>query len=107
MPFGHRERDFAFIHHYYVDSDQLKGDRLNSMLGEALQNVESQIDEVQFLVHSDNIVSNVGTRSRTFTIQSLGDLNDMLNILHPIASFLDGALSEDVDSVTDRRVFTP
>ena len=94
------ERDFAFIHHYYVDSDQLKGERLKSMLDEALQNVESQIDEVQFIVHSDSIVSNVGTRTRTFPIQSLSDLNDMLRILHPIASFLDGALSEDVDRPT-------
>ena len=94
------ERDFAFIHHYYVDSDQLKGSRLRAMLEQSLQNVELQVDEVQFIVHDDSIVSNVGTRSRTFSIQSLTDLNDMLQILHPVASFLDGALSQEVDRPT-------
>ena len=94
------ERDFAFIHHYYVDSDQLKGKRLRAMLEQSLQNVELQVDEVQFILHDDSIVSNVGTRSRTFSIQSPTDLNDMLQILHPVASFLDSALSQEVDRPT-------
>jgi len=94
------ERDFAFIHHYYVDSDQLKGERLREMLNGSLQAVEAQVDEVQFIIKDSEIVSNVGTRSRTFSSQKLEDLNDMLRILHPIASFLDGALSEDVDRPT-------
>ena len=37
------------------------------MLEQSLQNVELQVDEVQFIVHNDSIVSNVGTRSRIFS----------------------------------------
>ena len=91
------ERDFAFVHHYYVDSDKLVGERLREMLEMSLQNVESQVDEVQFIVNDTEVIANVGTRSRTIAIQSLKDLSDMLRILQPVAAFLDGALSESVE----------
>lgn len=91
------ERDFAFVHHYYVDSDKLIGERLREMLEMSLQNVESQVDEVQFIVNDSEVIANVGTRSRTIAIQSLNDLSDMLRILQPVAAFLDGALSETVE----------
>ena len=91
------ERDFAFVHHYYVDSDKLIGERLREMLEMSLQNVESQVDEVQFIVNDSEVIANVGTRSRTIAIQSLNDLSDMLRILQPVAAFLDGSLSEAVE----------
>lgn len=91
------ERDFAFIHHYYVDSNKIKGERLHEMLKAALQNVEAQVDEVQFIVQQQEIIANVGMRSRTISIQSLNDLGEMLNVLQPVAAFLDDALSEKVE----------
>ena len=94
------ERDFSFIHHYYVDSDQLVDDRLQEMLEMALQMVESNVDEVQFLVQENQIIGTVGTHTRNFSVRDLTNLGDLLLIIKPIAVFLDDALPDEVDRST-------
>ena len=91
------ERDFSLITYYYVDSDQLVGERLVEMLEMSLELVESNVDEVQFLLQEGRIVGNVGTRTRTFNWSQPDDLSEVLQILQPIAAFLDSALPGDVD----------
>ncbi len=91
------ERDLSLVQYYYVDSDKLVGERLANMLEMALENVEVQVDEVQFVLRNDEVIANVGTRNRTFPASELDDLSDLLRILQPIALFLDDALSENVD----------
>ena len=85
------ERDFSIISYYYVDSDQLVGERVVEMLEMALELVESNVDEVQFIVQDGKIIGNVGTRTRTFNWSKPTDLGGVLQVLQPIAAFLDSA----------------
>ena len=41
------ERDFGFVHHFYVDSNLLVGELLRNMLNDSLKLVEREVDEVR------------------------------------------------------------
>ena len=91
------ERDFGFIHHFYVDSNLLVGDLLREMLNDSLKLVERQVDEVQFVVQKTQIIATVGVQTRSFSISTLNNIEDLLFLLKPVAQFLDSNLSDSVE----------
>ena len=91
------ERDFGFIHHFYVDSNLLVGELLRDMLNDSLKLVEREVDEVQFVVHDSQIMATVGVQTRSFSITRLNNIEDLLILLKPIAQFLDSNLSTGVE----------
>ena len=91
------ERDFGFVHHFYVDSNLLVGELLRSMLNDSLKLVEREVDEVQFVVRKDQVIATVGVQTRSFSISRLNNIEDLLILLKPIAQFLDSNLSDIVE----------
>lgn len=91
------ERDFGFVHHFYVDSNLLVGELLREMLNDSLKLVEREVDEVQFVVQESQIIATVGVQTRSFSIARLQNIEDLLILLKPIAQFLDSNLSEQIE----------
>ena len=91
------ERDFSFINLYYVDSNLLVGERLRAMLESSLHFVELSVDEIRFVVQDKTIIATVGVRTKSFSIDKLQNIADLLFVLKPIAIFLDMALDPGVD----------
>jgi carboxyl-terminal processing protease len=91
------ERDFNFVHHFYVNSDLLVEEKIKEMLVSSLDLVELQVDEAKFSIQKKQIVATVGVRSQSFIVAPLNNIQGLLETIKPIAKFLDETLSEDVD----------